>query len=191
MMMEDRSLFDFAAFPVLSTERLVLRRLEPSDAADVFVFRGDAEVQMYNDEPLEDEAAALDFIGHLNADYDAQHNILWAMTLRGENRVLGLCGFGYWDRMHQRAAIGYDMARSHWGQGLAIEAVRAALNFGFDRMQLNRVEAETVIDNTRSVRLLERLGFTREGSRREFTLEADGKFHDDVIYGLLRREWQP
>jgi ribosomal-protein-alanine N-acetyltransferase len=188
--METPPPFDFSLFPVLTTERMVLRRLQPEDAPDVFVFRGDIEVQQYNDEPLEDEAAALDFIQHLNADYDAQHNILWAMTLRDENRVFGLCGFGYWDRMHQRSAIGYDMARSHWGQGLALEALAEVLRFGFERMQLHRIEAETVLDNTRSVRLLERLGFQREGSRREFTLEADGQFHDDVIYGLLRREWQ-
>jgi ribosomal-protein-alanine N-acetyltransferase len=56
-------------------------------------------------------------------------------------------------------------------------------------MQLHRIEAATIVDNTRSVRLLERLGFRREGVRREYSLEEDGAYHDSAIYGLLRREF--
>ena len=187
--MDQAELFDFSAFPTLTTKRLVLRDLARSDAADVFVFRGDYEVQKYNDDTLTsvDEVSA--FIEAMRAGYAAQQRIMWAITLRGANKVLGVCGMNYWDRKHQRAAIGYDMARAYWGQGLATEAVGAMLRFGFERMQLNRVEAEAVVDNTRSVRLLERLGFQREGIRREFTLEDDGAYHGSAVYGLLRREY--
>ena len=64
------------------------------------------------------------------------------------------------------------------------------LRFGFDRMDLNRVEAQTIADNHESVRLLERFGFRREGLRRSYSLEADGVFHEGAIYGLLRHEYR-
>ena len=64
------------------------------------------------------------------------------------------------------------------------------LNFGFTLMNLNRVDVYTIADNHRSVRMLERLGFVREGTRRGYSWEEDGTFHDGAIYGLLHHEWR-
>jgi ribosomal-protein-alanine N-acetyltransferase len=183
--------FAFEAFPVLTTARLVLRDLRPEDAPDVFRFRSDAEEQYFNSEPLRAPAEALALIEELRADYAARRGIQWAVTLAGEGRVVGLMGFNAWERGHRRADLGYDLARPLWGRGYGREAVAAIVRFGFERMALNRIEAFTIADNVRSVRLLERLGFRREGLRRELTLEADGRFHDGTIYGLLRREYAP
>ena len=82
--------------------------------------------------------------------------------------------------------IGYDLARDQWGQGSATEALTAAIRFGFAEMLLNRIEAQTIADNASSTRLLGRLGFAREGTRRRYSWEEDGTFHDGAIYGLLR-----
>ena len=68
---------------------------------------------------------------------------------------------------------------------MATEALTAAIGFGFSEMQLNRIEAQTIADNTSSTRLLGRLGFAREGTRRSYSWEEDGTFHDGAIYGLL------
>ena len=65
--------------------------------------------------------------------------------------VLGLCGLHDWNRQHRRAALGYDLVRSHWGRGLAFEAMQAVLRFGFEEMDLNRVEALTIVENQRSI----------------------------------------
>ena len=77
------------------------------------------------------------------------------------------------------------MAVSRWGQGIAGEAVRAVIEYGFTAMKLHRVEVRAIADNHRSVRLLERLGFQREGTLREYSLEDDLAFHDSAVYGLL------
>ncbi len=187
--MNRTNVFDFLTFPTLTTERLLLREPFPSDAPDIFLFRSDPEVQKYNAEPMAqvDEAQAL--IEHLRAAYAAQNQLTWAVTFHDGNMVLGLVGFGYWDRYHHRTAIGYDFARAYWGQGIGAEAVRAIIHFGFERMQLNRIEADTIVDNGASVRLLEKLGFQREGTRREYSLEDDGAYHDSAMYGVLRREY--
>lgn len=181
-------IFDFSTFPTLTSERVVLREFEHEDAADLFVWRSDPEVQKYNSEPMEtvDQAAAL--IEDLRHEYAAKTAIHWAVTLSEEGRAIGLFGFVSWERFHHRAEVGYDLRRDYWGRGLATEALAEMLRFGFTRMQLNRVEAQTIADNHESVRLLQRLGFQREGLRRAYSLEDDGTYHDGAIYGLLRRD---
>lgn len=182
-------LFDFSTFPTLTTERLVLRELTPDDTNDLFEFRSDFEVQKYNSEPMRDPAEAAELIELLRTEYVAQQAIRWGVTLIGEGKVRGLFGFNSWERFHHRADIGYDMSRSYWGRGIATEALNALLEFGFTRMELNRVEAVTIADNHESVRLLGRFAFVREGLRRSYSLEEDGTYHDGAIYGLLREDY--
>lgn len=181
--------FDFSTFPTLTTDRLILREVAPADAADVFVFRSDYEVQKYNGETMKEVAEAVALIDLMAEKYKAQEWICWGITLREENRVVGLCSF-HDISAHQRAvSIGYDLARTHWRQGIATEAVGAIIRFGFTQMNLHRIEVSTCIDDLSSVRLVERLGFQREGIRREATLEDDGLFHGIGIFGLLRSEY--
>jgi len=182
--------FDFSTFPTLAGERVVLRELESGDAADLFVWRSDPEVQKYNSVPMKDVAEATALIDELRRGYSAHSEIYWAVTQRGDGRAIGLFGFNSWERFHHRADIGYDLRRDFWGRGIATEALHAMLRFGFTCMQLNRIEVRTIADNHGSVRLLQRLGFQREGLRREHSLEDDGTYHDGAIYGLLQREYR-
>lgn len=181
---------DSPGFPVLETKRLTLREPVISDAADVFVFRSDPVVQRYNAKPMEDVSEAKELLELLSANYLKQDGIVWAVTLKGDDTVIGLVGFGIW-RSHNRAMLGYDLAHEYWGQGIGSEAVREIIRFGFERMELNRIEAETIEDNQESTRLLEKLGFVREGIRRGYSLEEDGKYHGSAMYGLLRSEYRP
>lgn len=181
--------FDISVFPILKTERLLLRRPETADAADVLAFRGDVYVQRFNSKPITSVGEAEQQILEAQAEYARHEGITWAVTLAGEDKVLGHFALHSWSRNHRRAEAGYDMARAYWGRGIATEALHAILHFGFTQMNLHRIYAGTVADNQESVRLLERLGFTREGTRRENSWEEDGRFHDSAIYGLLRREF--
>jgi len=172
--------------PTLRTERLVLREPAPADAPAVLVFRGDPRVQRFNDEPLRDVAAAEAFIEFLRANSAADARRHWAITVNDE--VVGLIGLHTWQHHHRRAELGYDMAVPYWGQGIASEAARAVIGYGFTTMKLHRIQAHTIADNHRSVRLLERLGFRREGTLRQYSLEDDLTFHDSAVYGLLRTD---
>jgi ribosomal-protein-alanine N-acetyltransferase len=180
-------------FPTLTTERLVLRELFPADAADVLIFRGDPEVQKYDDPPIHTLQEAADFIEEMRHACAAEQQQTWAVTLKGSDTVIGLVSLQYWnhhgDRYHRRAEVGYGIARASWGQGIGSEAVRAIVAYGFAQLKLNRIYARTIADNYESVRLLEKLGFVREGTQRQHSLEDDGRFHDSAIYGLLRSDW--
>lgn len=181
--------FDFSTFPTLTTDRLILREVAPADAADVFVFRSDYEVQKYNGETMKEIAEATTLIDLMAEKFRAQEWICWGITLREEQRVVGLCSFHNISPYPRSVSIGYDLARTHWRQGIATEAVGAIIRFGFMQMNLNRIEVSTCIDDLPSVRLVERLGFQREGIRREASLEDDGLFHGIGIFGLLQREY--
>jgi [ribosomal protein S5]-alanine N-acetyltransferase len=124
-------------------------------------------------------------IADIRSAYLARKQVTWAITPRGHGSVLGEVSIFNWNRRHHRAEISYALARASWGQGIASEAVRAVIRFGIARMVLHRIEAVTLVKNARSVRLLERLGFEREGTRREYSLEEDGAYLDSAIYGLL------
>lgn len=187
--MNDTDLFDASTFPILTTGRLTLRRLRPSDAADVLVFRGDWEVQKYNGPVFQNVKEVQTLIEELHDEYLALTGVSWAVTLTGDGAVLGLFGLHHWSKYHRRAEVGFDLARAFWGKGVASEALRAIVHFGFERMNLHRIHASTIADNHRSVRLLERLGFWREGTKRQHSWEEDGAFHDSAMYGLLRHEY--
>jgi [ribosomal protein S5]-alanine N-acetyltransferase len=176
----------FPTFPLLTTRRIRLREIVPTDAPDVFAFRRDPEEQRYNDPPLAhpDEADAL--IERLAREYREHGAVRWGLAL-DDDVVVGLFGFNSWDTTNRRASIGYDLKRSLWGRGLATEAMRSILRFGFEEMELNRVEAHTDAANVRSIRMLRRLGFWREGTFHDHFLE-DGQFHDVALFALLRQD---
>lgn len=87
----------------------------------------------------------------------------------------------------QSTVLGYWMGQPYAGKGLMTEAVRAVTGFAFDSLHLNRVEAACLPHNAASIRLLEKVGFQREGYARKY-LCIDGRWQDHVLYGLLRND---
>ena len=108
---------------------------------------------------------------------------------REDDAFVGICNLRDFDTRCRRAEVGYSLLPSAWGHGYANEAVSALLDWGFDRMDLNRVEADIDPRNAPSARALERLGFVQEGHLRERWI-VDGEVCDSWIYGLLRADWR-
>jgi RimJ/RimL family protein N-acetyltransferase len=112
-----------------------------------------------------------------------------AIDLAADDSFIGWCSISDWNRDFRCATLGYSLTDSAWGQGYATEAVRALLTWSFDALDLNRVEAETDTRNLASARVLEKVGFVREGTMREDCI-VNGEVSDSWVFGLLRREWQ-
>ncbi len=93
------------------------------------------------------------------------------------------------DWSNRRTELGFSLRRASWGKGFAGEAARLGIEFAFEQLDLRRVEADVDPRNRASVRLLERLGFAREGLLRE-RWEVGGQLQDSLLLGLLRREWR-
>ena len=183
--------FDFTNFPGLTTERLILREMEPTDAADIMTFRGDPEVEKWNTRSTNvftriDQA--LDWVKELEKGFSEKECVCWGITLRGEDRVIGFVELGY-GREERVASIGYVMARGYWGRGIATEAVRAAILFAFEGMTIHRLNINTRIDNLGSMRMMEKLGIPCDGVIRECALGEDGKYQSWAWFGLLEQEY--
>lgn len=181
--------FNFGPFPILESPRLILRDLVPEDAPAVFRIRSDYQVTRYNTGLAYDRLdQADDLIIAIQNGYRDGIELRWGITLKGDNTVIGMCGFNYWVRHDHRASVGYDLARSYWGQGIMTEAVRAVVDFGFASMDLNRIEADADSRNPASARVLEKVGFRREGVQREQFYE-NGGYYDLLLFSLLRRDY--
>lgn len=182
--------FDFGSFPTLETPRLRLRQITRADVDAVFRIRSDFEVTRYNTgAPYRQLDQAVQLIESITAAYDDCSEIRWGITLKdGNDELIGMVGYNYWIRADCRASVGYDLARAYWGQGLMSEALRAVVDFGFERMFLNRIEADAEGRNPASQRVLEKVGFRCEGIQREH-FYADSSFHDLWLFSLLRRDW--
>lgn len=174
-------------FPILTTERLVLRDLRPSDAEQVFAMRSDPLVMEYVNRPLartiEDATALIDLITTVVAANDA---VQWAITVKSDDSLIGLIGFWRMVKEHHYAELGYMLSRDHWGKGYMSEAIGAVMPFGFNTLGFHRVEAITRPENVASIRALEKNGFALEGHFTE-NIFWNGAFHDSLHFGRLAR----
>jgi ribosomal-protein-alanine N-acetyltransferase len=173
------------SFPVLTTERLVLRELRLSDAEPVFAMRSDPVVMRHVNRPLAanmDDALAL--IELINSRGAAGESVQWAITLKGDDTFIGLIGFWRLVKEHHYAELGYTLMQAHWGQGYISEAVSAVVDHGFGSLGFHRIQAITRPQNLASMRVLEKNGFQREGHFRQDVL-SDGVFLDSVYFARL------
>ncbi len=178
-------------FPVLETNRLILRRIEKGDAHDIFTYLSDKEVMKhYGTEPFQTVDEAISAISRYETMFTEKRGIRWGITLKGDNRVIGSCAFHNMVSEHCRTDIGFVLSKNYWGQGIAQEALKAAIKYGVEYMNLNRIEALIEPPNVASQKLVERLGFLREGLLRSYEYYC-GKFDDLYMYSLLKSDINP
>ncbi len=180
----------FARFPELEAGDLFLRALRPEDTGDLYtIFSDQLVTEHYDLDTLTDPGQALQLIEKFKLRFDRGIGLRWAIVRRDSPEVvLGTCGYNIWIQPSARAVLGYDLGRRHWRQGIMSRALRAALDFGFTQMELNRVEALSFAENTASRKLLENLGFSCDGMLREYEF-IKGRFVDMAMYSMLRREF--
>ena len=176
---------------ILRTERLVLRELEPDDWQAVHAYRLDPRYQRFYPPARfgEDDARAFVDAQIERQKGEPRTQFQLAITLP-DGELIGNCGVRRRELGAHHADMGYELDPKHWRHGYATEAARAILAFGFRELELHRVWAWCVAENTASAHVLEKLGMRLEGRMREVDLLADG-WHDQLIYGILRDEWTP
>jgi [ribosomal protein S5]-alanine N-acetyltransferase len=177
------------AFPILATTRLRLREITHQDADALFAIHGDAEhMRWFGNDPMKIVEEATKLID-IFAGWRASPNpgTRWGIERQADGAFLGTCGLFKWNRSWHSCTLGYELAASAQGHGYMSEALQAALAYGFEQMELNRIEASVNPNNTRSIRVLAELGFLEEGRLREAGYWA-GQYHDLLQFALLRRD---
>jgi RimJ/RimL family protein N-acetyltransferase len=159
------------------------------DAEAMHAFKSDpAATRLFGQDPQTDIERTRSWV---RTGLDMQRDgtsMTWAITLRDSGKVIGECCLWNIDKDSNHAELGYELLRSYWRQGLMNEALTAILDHGFNEMKLNRIEANPLSINLASQKVLVRLGFVQEGVLRKRHL-YDGEWHDEIWFGLLRREW--
>lgn len=178
-------------FPEIKLEKVRLRELKHSDAIDLLEYLSRDEVKKFvSDEDIPSSLEeATNEVGYWGGLFRNRHSIYWGIADKSSNQLIGTCGFNYWNRLHRKAEVSYDLAYDYWGKGYMSESLRAIIGFGFEQMGLHRIGATVSPDNEPSIRLLEHLGFQHEGTMRDYKI-VHGKFHDALIYSMLRPDFE-
>lgn len=174
---------------VVRGPRLSLRYARPDDAAALFELGRDREVtQFFSWGPYDDIAQPREFIERMAADREAGTRL--EFVIAGPDDVpIGITGLSEFAQRDRRAVVGTWLGRRHWGTGANRESKALILALAFGALGLQRVSAYAHPENARSLRALERLGFTREGVLVAWHLHH-GRRRDVAILRLLREDWQ-
>ncbi len=177
-------------FPQLKTDRLIMRQITLNDVE--FYFHHFNNPQIVDGccfpGPSSLEAAQEELERYCIKPFRDNQGIRWGIVRKGSKALIGTCGIYDWNKTARRAEIGYDLDPAHWGHGLMTEALRVMLKYGFEKMELNRIQAIIDSENIRSIQLVLRLGFKREGVLRQNSY-FNGQFRDDAVFSLLKMEW--
>lgn len=174
----------------LSTKRLILREFAEDDWPALHAFESLPEVARYQsfDPRTAEESRAYILDGIEAATKVPRHTYDLAVTLAGENRLIGRCGLSITEPDIGEAVLWYTLHPAYWGLGYTTEAARALVDFGFRELRLHRIWAGCDPANPGSWRVLEKLGMRREGHLRE-NAWIKGEWVDSLIYAILEREW--
>ena len=178
----------FTAFPVLQTKRLDLIEIKQNHLPDIFKLFGDDSVtKFYNIETLTEEKEAQKLIDWFNDRFIDKLGIRWGIALKRKNEIIGTIGFNNFTSGH-RANIGFDLQKDYWNKGYITESLNAVIDFGFIKLKINRIEGEVMQGNTISEKVLDKLGFKKEGILRQWMF-WNGKHYDMTMYSLLKEEF--
>ena len=176
-------------FPQLRLETLILREIKLSDAEAIYQIFSDRQVLTYHDvEAFKSIEQAKYLIYNLSESFREQEIIRWGIARKEDNKIIGTCGYSGWKKNRLRAEIGYELSQAYWRQGIMTKALGAVIRYGFEKMQLNRIEATVMLPNIASMKLLEKLGFQEEGILRERGFWK-GNFHDLKMFSLLKKDY--
>jgi len=180
----------FKEFPYLTTRRLKLRPILASDAQALFGMQSDALIFKYIAKTPQNSIEQTEkMIAYIDGAYQKQEMLCWSATLSDSNTIIGTCGFNRFEKENLRAEIGGSLSPKYWGGGVALEAVYAILEYGFNGLKLHTIEAKIDSRNRSARYLLECLGFEKEAYFKERFLYEEA-FYDLEVWTLFEQNLQ-
>lgn len=179
--------FSFLPFKNLQSERLLLRQITAEDVKEIFELRSDKEAMKYIPRPLcvtHEDALAL--INMMQEKIETNEGMNWAITLKNNNKLIGYIGHYSIQWENFRSEIGYMISPEYYGKGIATEAIKLLIDYGFNDMKMHSLEGVIDPANIASARVLEKNGFVKEAHFKENGF-YDGSFFDSIIYSLLNK----
>ena len=177
-------------FETITTERLLLRKLTPEDYRVIFSNYKNAEIKKLLG-ANSDEDLAFEYEKYKKGYTSYRTTILsFQLVDKASNVIIGKCGYHNWYSEHMRAEIGYHLSEESFKRkGLMTEALTPIIDYGFNQMNLNRIEALIGPNNAASLQLIGKFGFKQEGLLKQHYLR-DNVFEDSIVFALLKDEYK-
>jgi ribosomal-protein-alanine N-acetyltransferase len=177
----------FGPFPNIDAGDLVLREILESDSKDYFEYMSRDEMEGFltkenRPQTLEKAEEELKYWGSL---FPTKRSIYWAIALKDTNQMIGTAGFNMISFVNSRAEISYDLSPEYWGRGVMLKSIKAILRFADLSLGIIRVQATVITDNDRSIKVLERCGFIKEGLLQKYEV-VEGEHKDYYMYGRVQ-----
>ena len=182
----------FSKFPGLETERFILRQVNIEDYEDIYDIYCDEEAVKFqgitNMTSMEQAKRSVTFF--LNGYRDKKF-VKWCIARKEDNRVIGIITLHHIETCNFRAEIGYMLNRRYWRQNVMSEVGEKLLQYAFKEVEFNRIEAHIHPDNIASIKLCEKLGFQREGLKKQCDINLrTNEFEDRIILAILKSDFK-
>lgn len=174
----------------LNTNRLIIQEVTWDDLDDIFILESSPEIDEFNTLGIPDDKNVTrehlrPFIGDQKAEVRKKY--CWTIRLQTTGEFIGLAGMTVTADRFKMGEIWYNLMPTHWGNGYATEVAKRLIRFGFERLNLHRIEAGVATENKRSIKVLEKAGMTIEGIRRKI-LPIRGDWVDNYHYAILESD---
>lgn len=181
----------FGQFPVLRSEKIILAKIEDKHLDDLYAIYSNKKVFEYcGILPKSNIAAVKNMIGHFERDYIKRSRVKWGMMSAAEpDRLLGIMEVMDCNQKVNMLTVGYFLAEEYWGQGIAAAALSLLLDYLFTEVQVNRIQAEVMLPNEASKRVLLKNGFLKEGELRQAALWTGQGIVDLELYSILKEDY--
>ena len=183
------NLDSYMYMPTLETPRLRLRRLTMQDAADIYRYSRDVEVARHvlweAHRTIGDSRAYLRYMLRRYRQHDPAS---WGIEWKESGSIIGTIGFMWIQSDNSAAEVGYSLSRNYWNRGIMTEALKAVIDYGFGRLNLNRIEAQHETANPASGAVMRKCGMVHEGTLRQ-RLYNKGRYVDVELYAILRKDY--
>ncbi len=177
-------------FPILETKRLKLIEITHQHMEFIFSILSLEEVtKYYGTDPFTLPAEATKLIDVHHKNFLEKRGIRWGIKLKENQKIIGTIGLNALQLNNKRAEIGYELHPKYWGNGFATEALMEVISFSFQQLELHRIGAVVYPENTVSLNLLKKIGFTCEGLLRGYIYQ-NKQSNDTYVLSLLKREWE-
>lgn len=175
----------FSKLPELETNRLRLRKILPLDMEDMYEYSSSELVTKYLTwYPHRNMEFTKNYIDFLQTQYNIGSFWDWAVIFKENSKMIGTCGFTSFDYHNNTAEVGYVFNNDYWGIGIAPEALREVIKFGFEKLSLHRIEGKYIASNYKSRLVMEKCGMKYEGIRRG-AMVIKGGYRDIGVCALL------
>lgn len=174
-----------ADLPEIKMERLTLRKFRLEDAADYFEYSSDPEVARFALwGPRESMEEAVEAMERNQKAYQEGRSSIWGIHHNEDNKIIGAAGFIKLDSDFNKGEIGYTFGRKYWNQGYATELSKKLIEFGFNELNLRRIEGICHSENHASVRVMEKAGMVEEGVLKSY-YHKNGVYMDVRIFSII------